>query len=95
MVKVWEGSVYQILCTSITVNKYLIRFNKSAGEPGRGSPEHVWRVFENGHEYLARHVRINVPSWSEQSGPDWNIACLGVMIFNEEFAIIEIQHGNN
>jgi hypothetical protein len=40
---------------------------------------------------LARHVRINVPSWSEQSGPDWNIACLGVMTMNEEFAIIEIH----
>jgi hypothetical protein len=48
-------------------------------------------VFENGQEHLARHVRINVPSWSEQSGPDWNIACLGVMTMNEEFAIIEIH----
>jgi hypothetical protein len=55
------------------MNKYLIRYNKSAGEPGRGSSEHVWRVFENGREYLARHVRINVHSWSEQTGPDWNI----------------------
>ena len=73
------------------MNKYLIRYNKSAGEPGRGSPEHVWRVFENGHEYLARHVRINVNSWSEQTGPDWNIACLGVMTLNEEFGIIEIN----
>lgn len=58
---------------------FLIRFNKTAGQPGRGSPEHVWRVFEDGEEYLARHVRILVPSWSEQSGPDWNIACKGSM----------------
>ena len=73
------------------MNKYLIRYNKRAGEPGRGSPEHVWRVFENGREYLARHVRINVKSWSEQTGPDWNIACLGVMTLNKEFGIIEIN----
>jgi len=73
------------------VNKYLIRFNKSAGESGRGSPEHVWRVFENGQEHLARHVRINTHSWSEQTGPDWNIACLGVMTLNEQFGIIEIN----
>lgn len=61
--------------------KYLIRFNKSAGQPGRGSREHVWRVFEDGREHLARHVRIQVPSWSEADGPDWNIACDGRMIF--------------
>jgi hypothetical protein len=63
------------------MSHYLIRFNKSAGQPGRGSPEHVWRVFEDGNEYLARHVRILVPCWSEQSGPDWNMACNGRMIF--------------
>jgi hypothetical protein len=63
------------------MNKYLIRFNKSRGQPGRGSEEHVWRVFENGRELLARHVRIQVPSWSEAGGPDWNIACVGNMLF--------------
>jgi hypothetical protein len=63
------------------MSHYLIRFNKSAGQPGRGSPEHVWRVFEDGREHLARHVRILVPCWSEQSGPDWNMACNGRMIF--------------
>ena len=63
------------------MSHFLIRFNKTAGQPERGSPEHVWRVFEDGVEYLARHIRIQVPSWSEQSGPDWNIACNGQMIF--------------
>lgn len=63
------------------MNKYLIRFNKTRGQPGRGSDEHVWRVFENGEEYLARHVRIQVPSWSEADGPDWNMACVGYMMF--------------
>lgn len=73
------------------MNHYLIRFNKSAGQPGRGSPEHVWRVFENGNEYLARHVRIEVPSWSEQSGPDWNIACKGSMLFFSDTDTVVIQ----
>jgi hypothetical protein len=63
------------------MNKYLIRFNKNRGQPGRGSEEHVWRVFENGKEHLAKHVRIQVPSWSEAEGPDWNIACEGRMLF--------------
>jgi hypothetical protein len=63
------------------MNKYLIRFNKSRGQPGRGTEEHVWRVFENGTEHLAKHVRIQVPSWSESDGPDWNIACQGNMLF--------------
>jgi hypothetical protein len=74
------------------MNKYLIRFNKSRGEPGRGTEEHVWRVFENGNEFLARHVRIKVDSWSEQTGPDWNIACLGQMTFDPETSIAEINH---
>lgn len=63
------------------MNKYLIRFNKSRGQPGRGSEDHVWRVFENDREFLAKHVRIEVRSWSEASGPDWNIACYGQMLW--------------
>jgi hypothetical protein len=66
------------------MNKYLIRFNKAHGQPGRGSDEHVWRVFENGVEHLARYVRIQVPSWSEADGPDWNIACNGQMLFFQD-----------
>jgi len=63
------------------MKKYLIRFNKTRGQPGRGTVDHVWRVFEDGKEYLAKHVRIQVPSWSEASGNDWNIACKGTMLF--------------
>ena len=66
------------------MNKYTIRFNKSRGQPGRGSMLHVWRVFEDGREILAKHVRIEVPSWSEQSGPDWNIACYGQMLWFDD-----------
>lgn len=60
-------------------NKYLIRFNKSRGQPDRGTMEHAWRVFENGQEYLFKHININVPVWDETDGIDWNIACEGFM----------------
>jgi len=59
--------------------KYAIRFHKTRGQPGRGSLDHVWRVFEDGKEYLFKHVQINVPSHSEQDGADWNIVCNGTM----------------
>lgn len=73
------------------MNQYLIRFNKTRGQPGRGSEEHAWRVFENGHEILARHVRIQVPSWSETDGVDWNIACRGTMLFFGDTDTVVIQ----
>ena len=62
--------------------KYAIRFNKTRGQPGRGSLDHVWRVFEDGKEYLFKHVKINVPSYSERAGEDWNIVCQGVMVID-------------
>ena len=64
------------------MSKFLIRFNKTRGQPGRGSMEHVWRVFENDKEFLFKHVRINVPSWSEQTGEDWSIACEGRLVID-------------
>lgn len=63
------------------MNKYRVRFNKSRGQPGRGTEEHVWRVLQGNTEWLARHVIIEVPCRSEQEGPDWNIVCLGDMEF--------------
>ena len=59
--------------------KYAIRFNKTRGQPRRGTLDHVWRVFEDGKEYLFKHVQINVPSHSEQDKGDWNIVCNGAM----------------
>ena len=59
--------------------KYSIRFNKSRGQPGRGTMEHVWRVFEDGKEYLVKHFDLQVPSKSEQEGLDWNVVCIGKM----------------
>jgi hypothetical protein len=66
------------------MNKYLIRFNKSRGQQDRGTLEHVWRVFENDKEYLFKHFKINVNSFSEQSGEDWNVACYGIMTIDKE-----------
>lgn len=68
------------------MNHITIRFNKSRGQPGRGTPEHVWRVFVGGQEYLFKNFKINVPSVSEMdaTGQDWNIACEGVLHIDKE-----------
>ena len=68
------------------MNHYLIRFNKSRGEPGRGTLDHAWRVFENGQEYLVKNFKLNVPSTSEKSmySEDWNVACFGYMILDKD-----------
>lgn len=73
------------------MNKYLIRFNKSRGMPGRGTMDHVWRVFENDKEYLVKHFEINVPSRSEQTGGEWNITCSGSMLLNRETSTATIS----
>jgi hypothetical protein len=74
------------------MNKYRIRFNKSRGQEGRGTVDHVWRVFEGDKEYLVKHFKINVPSESEQevNGEDWNVVCYGVLVLdrNTSTAII-------
>lgn len=75
--------------------KYSIRFNKSRGLPGRGTVDHVWRVFEEKQEYLCKHVKINVPSRSEQEGPDWNIVCEGVMSIDKETSTVIIDEVKN
>lgn len=66
------------------MNKYLIRFNKSRGQPGRGSFDHVWRVFENDQEYIFKHVNINAPCFDEKTGEEYNICCYGFMTIDRE-----------
>jgi hypothetical protein len=68
------------------MNKYRIRFNKSRGQPNRGSLEHVWRVFEGDKEYLFKNFKINVPSTSEMeiNSQDWNVVCYGTMTIDKE-----------
>lgn len=71
--------------------KFRIRFNRSRGQPGRGTPEHVWRVFdETGKEWLCKHVILSVPSSSEkeQDSEDWNIVCTGQMQIDKQSSTI-------
>jgi hypothetical protein len=43
--------------------------------------DHVWRVFENGKEYLFKNLDISVPVKSEKdlNGQDYNITCQGFL----------------
>jgi hypothetical protein len=71
------------------MNKYHIRFNKSRGQPGRGSLDHAWRVFENGKEFIFKHVKITVPvedavTGNGLGGDDWNFYCEGFMTIDRE-----------
>lgn len=63
------------------MNTYQIRFNKTRGQPGRGTADHAWRVFENGKEYLFKNLDISVPIKSEKdaNGADYNIVCQGFL----------------
>ena len=71
---------------------FAIRYNQTRGQPGRGTKDHVWRVFENGKkEFLTKHVKINVPSWDEQTGEDWNIACDGFLKIDRETSTVIIN----
>ena len=68
------------------MNKYRIRFNKSRGQQGRGTVDHVWRVFEGDKEYLVKHFKLNVESFSEkeENSEDWNVACYGTLTLDRE-----------
>lgn len=80
------------------MNKYHIRFNKSRGQPGRGTPDHVWRVFENNtKEYIVKHFKLNVDSFDEVTGDglgndDWNICCTGVLRIDKQTSTAVIDN---
>ena len=67
-----------------------VRYNKTRGQPGRGTLEHVWRVFDGPKEYLAKNVKINVPSWGAKTGEDWSICCEGVIEVDRDTSTITI-----
>ena len=73
------------------MSHFIIRFNKTRGMPGRGTPEHVWRVFEDDKEYLLKNVRINVPSYGAKTGEDWSICCDGTLTIDRETSTAVIQ----
>jgi len=64
--------------------QFQIRFNKTRGQVNRGTSDHVWRVFEDGKEYLLKNVRMNVSSYGAQTGEDWSICCEGVLKIDRE-----------
>lgn len=72
------------------MNQYHIRFNKSKGQPGRGTADHAWRVFENGKEYLFKHFKIegvlvhDLVTGNGAGGDDWNMYCQGYMTIDRE-----------
>jgi hypothetical protein len=73
--------------------KYRIRFNKSAGQPGRGTVDHKWRVFdETGKEWVCKSVRLQVNAWTEidPNGVDWNMVAHGEIKIDRETSMISI-----
>jgi hypothetical protein len=48
--------------------------------------DHVWRVFENGKEYLFKNLDISVPIKSEKdaNGLDYNIVCQGYLSIDRD-----------
>ena len=75
------------------MTKYYIRFNKTRGQPGRGTKDHAWRVFENGKEYLFKNLDITVPVKSEkdENGVDYNIVCHGYLTIDRDTSTAEIK----
>lgn len=61
------------------MTKIRVRYNKSAGQEGRGTKEHVWRVFVGPKEYLAKHVVFAIPCRSEKElhSDDYNMVADG------------------
>ena len=48
--------------------------------------DHVWRVFENGKEFLFKNLDIATPVKSEKdaNGIDYNITCQGYMTIDRD-----------
>lgn len=74
------------------MNTYRIRFNKTRGQAGRGTVNHVWRVFENDKEFLFKNLDITAPVKSEKdaNGEDYNIICQGFMSVDRETSTAKI-----
>jgi hypothetical protein len=66
------------------VSEYVIRYNQTRGQPGRGTVDHVWRVFEDGKEYLTKNVEINVPCRGAKTGGDYSMVCEGKMTLDRD-----------
>jgi len=73
------------------LSSFEIRYNKTKGLPNRGTVDHVWRVFEDGKEYLCKNIVINVPSYGAPTGEDHSICCIGVSSIDRETSTITIN----
>jgi hypothetical protein len=62
----------------------VVRYNQTRGQPGRGTMDHVWRVFEDGKEYLTKNVEINVPCRGAKTGADYSMVCEGTLHLDRE-----------
>lgn len=71
-----------------------IRFNKTRGQAGRGTLEHVWRVFDGPKEYIVKNVQINVPSWGAKTRDDWSICCEGRLVVDKATSTVIIERTN-
>ena len=63
---------------------FQIRYNQTRCQPGRGTVYHVWRVFEDGKEYLTKNVEINVPCRGTKTGADYSMVCEGTLHLDRE-----------
>lgn len=67
--------------------KHHIRYNTKHGDS-----KLIWRVFENGIEYLAEDIKIYVPVFTESTEENgitkWNIACDGILRWENKTAVI-------
>ena len=77
----------------MNIIKFHIRYNQSRGQEGRGSPDHVWRVFLNGQqEILAKHFYIlGGPVFSEHTEGNWNLCCYGTFQIHEDSGTVIIH----
>ena len=66
------------------MSEFHIRYNQTRGQQGRGTVDHVWRVFEDGKEYLTKNVEINVPSRGVKTGADYSMVCEGTLRLDRE-----------
>lgn len=73
------------------MNTIYVRFNKTRGEAGRGSTDHVWRVFVGQKEYIVKNIKINVPSYGVKTGDDWSMCCEGFLHIDRNTSTITVD----
>lgn len=72
-----------------------IRFNTDTLKfPDQGLSE--WRILYGGNQYFARHVHLDVPSWSTQDEVEpgvikFHLTCEGEAEWNESKDVVKIR----